>query len=209
MSRSIDYYFSCISPWSYLGHAPFIALAKKHTLTVAYRPVPLAKLFPETGGMSVSKRHPARQDYRLVELQRWRDKLGIDLKLRPKYWPFNPSLADRVVIALATSGRVEDFLPQAFASVFSGEQNLADEEVVASLLASAGLASKDIIAAAKSDRVLAAYDENLAAAIATGVFGAPSYVLNGEIFWGQDRLACLDEALTSGRKPYLADAEAH
>ena len=209
MSRSIDYYFSCISPWSYLGHAPFIAIAKKHTLTVTYRPVPLGRLFAETGGLPASKRHPARQDYRLIELQRWRDRLGIDLKLRPKYWPFNPSLADRVVIALATSGRVEDFLPQAFASVFSGEQNLADEEVIASLLASGGLASKDIIAAAKSDRVFAAYEENLAAAIACGVFGAPSYVLNGEIFWGQDRLSCLDEALTSGRKPYVAHAEAH
>jgi 2-hydroxychromene-2-carboxylate isomerase len=154
MSRSIDYYFSCISPWSYLGHARFIAIAKQHTLTVAYRPVPLARLFAETGGVAASKRHPARQDYRLIELQRWRDKLGVDLKVRPKYWPFNPSLADRIVIALATSGRVEDFLPQAFTSVFSGEQNLADEEVVASLLASGGLASKDIIAAAKSDRSL-------------------------------------------------------
>ncbi len=209
MSRSIDYYFSCISPWSYLGHARFIAVAKEHTLTVAYRPVPLPRLIAETGGVPASKRHPVRQDYRLVELRRWRDRLGIDLKLRPKYWPFNPSLADRIVIALATSGSVEDFLPQAFASVFSGEQNLADEEVIASLLASGGLASKDIIAAARSDRVFAAYEENLAAAVAGGVFGAPSYVLNGEIFWGQDRLSWLDEALTSGRKPYVADAEAH
>ncbi len=209
MSRSIDYYFSCISPWSYLGHARFIAIAKQHTLTVAYRPVPLGRLFAETGGVAASKRHPARQDYRLIELQRWRDKLGVDLRLHPKYWPFSPSLADRIVIALATSGRVEDFLPQAFASVFSGEQNLADEEVIASLLASGGLASKDIIAAAKSDRIFAAYEENLTAAVACGVFGAPSYVFNGEIFWGQDRLSCLDEALTSGRKPYVADAEAH
>ncbi|HEY1736919.1 MAG TPA: 2-hydroxychromene-2-carboxylate isomerase [Methylovirgula sp.] len=209
MSISIEYFFSCLSTWSYVGHAAFIAIAKKHALTVVYRPMPIVRLFSETGGLPALKRHSARQEYRLIELQRWRDKLSIDLNLRPKYWPFNPGLPDRVVIALAASGRVEDFLPKAFAAVFSSEQNLADEEVIASLLASAGLPSKDIIAAAKNERVSAAYEENLAKAVASGVFGAPSYVLNGEVFWGQDRLACLDEALTSGRKPYLTQAEAH
>jgi 2-hydroxychromene-2-carboxylate isomerase len=206
MPRPIEYYFSCSSPWSYLGHAKFTAIARKHALTIAYRPLPLARLFPETGGQPLSKRHPARQDYRVIELQRWRDRNGVDLKLRPKHLPFDPSLADRVVIALAALGRVEEFLPQAMAAVFSSEQNLADEEVIATLLACAGLNSKDIIAVAKSDRVSAAYEANLGAAVASGVFGAPSYVLNGEVFWGQDRLPCLDEALTSSRKPYAANA---
>jgi len=124
MPRPIEYYFSCSSPWSYLGHAKFTAIAKKHALMIAYRLLPLPRLFPETGGLPLSKRHPVRQDYRLIELQRWRDKNGVDLKLRPKYWPFDPSLADRVIIALSALGRVEDFLPQALAAVFSSEQNL-------------------------------------------------------------------------------------
>jgi 2-hydroxychromene-2-carboxylate isomerase len=204
MPRPIDYYFSCISPWAYLGHADFMAVAQKHALTIAYKPLPLGRLFPETGGLPLSKRHPARQSYRFVELQRWREKRGLDLKLQPKFWPFDPTLADRLVIAMAAQNTVENFLPQAFAAVFAGEQNLADEEVVATLLAKAGLDAKKLIAAAKSDATAAAYDANLAEGMACGVFGSPSYVLDGEIFWGQDRISNLDEALTSHRKAYAA-----
>ncbi len=206
MTRHIEYYFSLMSPWSYLGHADFVAVAEKHAAAILYRPVPLGRLFPETGGLPLAKRHPARQAYRLVELQRWRDKRHLKLQLHPKFWPFDPSLADRIVITLAAQGAVvEDFLPQAFAAVFAGEQNLADGAVLAALLGQAGFAAEAIIAAAKSEAAEAAYDANLAAAMAAGVFGAPSYVLDGEIFWGQDRVACLGEALASGRKPYTAD----
>lgn len=206
MTRQIEYYFSFISPWSYLGHADFVAVAKKHAAAILYKPVPLGRLFPETGGLPLSKRHPARQAYRLVELQRWRDKRHIKLQLHPKFWPFDPSLGDRIVTTLAAQGAVgEDFVPQAFAAVFAAEQNLADEAVLAALLAQAGFDAEGIIAAAKNDDARAAYDANLAAAMARGVFGAPSYVLEGEIFWGQDRISCLDEALASGRKPYAAD----
>ncbi len=206
MTRQIEYYFSFSSPWSYLGHADFVAVAEKHAAAVLYKPVPLGRLFPETGGLPLAKRHPARQAYRLVELQRWRDKKHIKLQLHPKFWPFDPSLADRIVITLAAQGAVaEDFVPQAFAAVFAAEQNLADEAVLAALLAQAGFDAEGIIAAAKDDTASAAYDANLAAAMARGVFGAPSYVLDGEIFWGQDRISSLDEALASGRKPYKAD----
>jgi len=206
MTRQIDYYFSFLSPWSYLGHSEFIAVAEKHAASVLYRPLPLGRLFPETGGLPLAKRHPARQAYRLIELQRWRDKRHIDLALQPKFWPFDASLADRIVIALAAQGAdPEGFILPAFASVFATEQNLADESIAAALLTEAGFAAADIIAAAKSDAAVAAYDANLAAATACGVFGAPSYVLAGELFWGQDRIACLDEALADGRKPYRAD----
>ena len=206
MPRQIEYYFSFISPWSYLGHAEFIAVAKRHAATVLYRPVPLGRLFPETGGLPLAKRHPARQAYRLIELQRWRDKRNIPLQLHPKFWPFDPSLADRIVTVLAAQGAMlESFVALAFAAVFATDQNLADEAVLADLLTQAGFAADSLIAAGKSEAAKAAYDANLAAAMACGVFGAPSYVLEGEIFWGQDRLACLDEALAKEHQPYAAN----
>jgi 2-hydroxychromene-2-carboxylate isomerase len=206
MPGQIDYYFSCSSPWAYLGHADFIAVARKHGFTVEYKPLPLGRLFPETGGLPLAQRHPARQNYRMIELQRWRDKKHIDLNLHPKFWPFDPSLADRTVIALTAKTAVERFLPQAFAAVFAADANLADEAVIAQLLVGAGLDAAQILAAAKSPAVMAHYEANLAEAAARGVFGAPSYVLAGEIFWGQDRIGCLDEALAAGRTPYRADA---
>ena len=206
MSRRVDYYYSLVSPWSCLGHRDFIAVARKHGVDVRYRPVALSKVFPQSGGLPLAKRHALRQAYRLVELQRWRERRGIPLHLHPKFWPFDPGLADRIVIALAEQGQdIEAFLPRAFAGVFVEERDLADEAVLAGLLAEAGIAPGPVLDAAKSDACEALYAANAAAALEAGVFGAPSYVLDGEIFWGQDRIESLDMALTSARQPYRAD----
>jgi 2-hydroxychromene-2-carboxylate isomerase len=206
MSRHVDYYFSLVSPWSYLGHAEFAAVARKHDLLVRYKPLALPDIFAQTGGLPLAKRHPARQRYRMQELQRWREKRGLPMHLQPKFWPFDPTLADRTVIALAAAAQsVEAFLPGAFASVFETEQNLGDETTLGALLTKAGVDAAPILQKAKSEAAAAAYAANLAEALEIGVFGAPSYVLEGEIFWGQDRIGLLDEALMSGRKAFRAD----
>jgi len=207
MSRHVDYYFSFASPFSCLGHREFIAVAGKHDLAVRYRPVALSEIFPQSGGLPLAKRHPLRQRYRLLELQRWRERRQVPLQLHPKYWPFDPALADRVVVALAAEAQpVENFLPGAFAAVYENDQNLGDETVIGALLGEAGFDDGGVLQHAKSDACGAAYAANVTAALAAGVFGAPSYVLDGELFWGQDRIELLDSALTSGREAYRADA---
>src|SRR4028119_1186293 len=99
MSRTVDYYFSLASPWAYIGHALFRDIVARHGLSVNHKPVFLGDVFAQTGGLPLPKRHPARQRYRLVELQHWREKRGAALNLRPKHWPFEPALADRFVVA--------------------------------------------------------------------------------------------------------------
>ena len=104
MPRQVDYYFSFQSPWAYIGHKPFRDLVSTYNLKVNHKPVVLVDLFSETGGLPLMKRHPVRQRYRMVELQRWRDKRGLKFHLQPANWPFNARLADGVVIA-ANRGR--------------------------------------------------------------------------------------------------------
>jgi 2-hydroxychromene-2-carboxylate isomerase len=206
MPRQVDYYFSLISPWSYLGHGEFVAVARKHDVTIQYNPVRLPELFPQSGGLPLAKRHPLRQQYRMMELQRWREKRQMPMQLRPKFWPFDSALGDRVVIALAAGGlRVENFLPLAFAATFEKEQDLADEKVLADLLMSAGFDAPAILQQAKSESCAEIYSANLQKAIDSAAFGAPTYVLNGEVFWGQDRIDFLDAALKTGRKAFHAD----
>jgi 2-hydroxychromene-2-carboxylate isomerase len=205
MAEKIDYFFTLTSPWSYLGHADFLRIATEHGVEVSYKPIPLQRLFPETGGLPLAKRHPARQNYRMLELQRWREKRHLKLRLTPKFWPFDPALVDRLIIALVSSGAmVETFLPQAFMAVFADEQNLADEAVLSALLSEAGLDAETLMSLAKSESVAAEYEKNLQEALQIGIFGVPSYVLNGEIFWGQDRVEFLDEALKSHRAAYTS-----
>jgi 2-hydroxychromene-2-carboxylate isomerase len=104
MPRQVDYYFSFQSPWAYIGHNVFQGVAKAYDLKVNYKPVVLVDLFSETGGLPLMKRHPVRQRYRMVELQRWRDKRELNFNLQPANWPFNARLADGVVIAAIEPG---------------------------------------------------------------------------------------------------------
>jgi 2-hydroxychromene-2-carboxylate isomerase len=203
MPRAIDYYFSIPSPWAYLGHAPFMGIVDRHGLVVNYKPVPLGSVFAQTGGLPLAQRAPARQRYRLVELQRWRDRRGLDFKINPKHWPFDGKLVDRFVIAIqATHQNPDPFLRRAFAGIWEEDRNLADPLVIAELAESAGLDSASLLDMAQGSTTEAIYALNLENAVAGDVFGSPAYVLDGEVFWGQDRLDLLDEALASGRPAY-------
>ena len=203
MARTIDYYFSMASPWAYLGHGTFMDIARRCGASVNYKPVSLGRVFSQTGGLPLPQRHPARQRYRLVELQRWRARRKEPLNLHPKHWPFDVALADRFIIGIVASGKDPDaFMRRAFAGIWAEERNLADPLVVAELTEGTGLDSTSLIEAAGSDMTEAVYALNQENAIEAGVFGSPGYVLDGEVFWGQDRLDFLDEALASGRKPY-------
>lgn len=207
MSRRIDYYFSMISPWAYVGHALFLDMARRHEVAIAYKPVALGNVFAETGGLPLGKRHPARQRYRIFELQRWREKRGLRFHLHPKFWPFDVALADRLVIAAVAAGRDPDgFVRRGFAAVWEDERDLADEGTLLALADAAGLPGADLLAAAKGDATRVIYEQNVHDAVAVDAFGSPCYVLDGEVFWGQDRLELLDDALGSGRKPYRNDA---
>ncbi|BAM86781.1 conserved hypothetical protein [Bradyrhizobium oligotrophicum S58] len=206
MSRQIDYYFSLQSPWAYIGHRLFHDIAASHGISVNLKPVMLLDLFAETGGLPLAKRHPARQRYRIVELKRWRDKRGLDFHLQPQNWPFNARLADGVVIAALQAGLdPEPYLQRAFPAIWEQQQNLADAAVIAGLADAAGLPGGDLVAQAATDVVGAVYEQNRQDAIAADVFGSPAYVLDGEIFWGQDRLELLADALKSGRSAYTCE----
>jgi 2-hydroxychromene-2-carboxylate isomerase len=201
--RQIDYYFSLLSPWAYIGHQLFRDVAHGHGLKVNHKPVVLVDLFSETGGLPLTKRHPVRQRYRMLELQRWRDKRGLDFHLQPAHWPFNARLADGVVIAAEEAGQDPDaFLGRAFAAVWEDQLNLADPAVVAGLADQSGLPGQTLVERSGSEEIGAAYEQNRQDALAADVFGSPVYVLDGEVFWGQDRIELLADALKSGRAPY-------
>jgi len=205
MTSTIEYFFTAISPWSYLGHDLFVQTAAKHGARVVYKPTNLNAVFPATGGLPLAKRAPARQKYRLVELKRWKDKRGLPLNLQPAHFPTDPSLADRCVAAIAEAGGdPDDFLARAYRAVWAFDRDIADEHVIEALLSDSNQDARAVIDAARSDAIGAIYEANTREAIDKSVFGAPTYVLGGEPFWGQDRIDLLADALESGRAPYTA-----
>ncbi len=199
MAQVIDYYLSLQSPWTYLGHDRFVATAAKYDATVNCKPVDFGAIFPISGGLPLGKRAPQRQAYRMFELGRWKRHLDVDLNLEPKFFPVAELPAALLVTAAVLRG--EDALALAGAilrGVWVGERNIAEEETLAEIAGTCGLVSATLLQEATSDAVKERYEAHTREAIERGVFGAPSYVLRDELFWGQDRLEFLDAALAGG-----------
>jgi 2-hydroxychromene-2-carboxylate isomerase len=203
MPRQIDYYFSISSPWAYIGHKLFREVVATYGLEVNHKPVVLVDLFSETGGLPLVKRHPVRQRYRMLELQRWRDKRGLNFHFQPKHVPLNARLADGLVIAAIEAGHDPDpLLRRAFAGVWEDELNLADAATLVRLADTSGLPGQALVERSATEEISQKYEQNRQDALSVDVFGSPAYVLDGEVFWGQDRIELLADALKSGRKPY-------
>jgi 2-hydroxychromene-2-carboxylate isomerase len=199
MSRTLQYFLVPNSPWTYLGHERLRQLARQHGATVEPICFDLGgQVFPISGGLPLAQRAPQRQAYRLVELRRFRDVLGLPMNIQPKFFPVNADLASRLVVAVQLADGPERSLDMAGAllrAVWAEERNIADDATLAALLAEQGLAAERL-AQARAAQVAAAYQANTQRAIDALVFGAPSYVLEGELFWGQDRLDLLARQLS-------------
>lgn len=206
MAPTLDYYFTLISPFAYLGHRAFLDVAAKHGASVQFKPMNLAGVFASVGVVPVTERPKPRQAYRLIELQRIADIRQQPLTLRPAYFPTNPSLANGCVEAITiTGGDPTDFMFAVFQAAWANERDIADETVIREILDENGHDVGAMMAAATAQETLNQMAANTDAAIAAGGVGAPVYVLNGEPFWGQDRIDYLDHALATGRGPYTAD----
>lgn len=203
MSETIEYFYTHVSPWAYLGHQAFLDLARRHGVEVVFRPVNLGGVFENSGGLPLGKRHPVRQAYRLVELQRWREKRGLPLTQHPRHFPADPTFADCCAIAVELEGGpVAALSDRLFRHVWADEGDLNDREALRTIAASLGIDGNRMLAVAEGDVARGRYSENQARAIELGVIGSPCYVRGGEAFWGQDRLDLLADALASGRPAY-------
>jgi carboxymethylenebutenolidase len=200
MGRTVDYYLAPQSPWAYLGHQRFADIARRAGARIRVMPIDLGgKVFPISGGLPLGQRAPQRQAYRLLELQRFSQHLGAPLNLKPKFFPVGGDDAARLIIATDLAQGVEAAMAitgAVLAACWAQERNIADEKVLAQLLAEQGLPAA-VLEQSHSQAVQERYESCTQAAIDAGVFGAPSYVIEGEIFWGQDRLDFVERALAA------------
>ena len=165
--------------------------------TVRVMPLDFGKVFAASGGLPLAQRAAQRQAYRLTELARWRDHLAVPLNVQPKFFPVPGDDAARLIIAVDVADGAAaalDLAGRVMAAVWAQERDINSTETRAQLLAEAQLSSQrgdD----ARAPEVQAIYERYTHQAIAAGVFGAPSYGVDGEIFWGQDRLEFLQRRL--------------
>jgi len=197
MEKVVDYYLFANSPYTYMGHRRFGEIARAAGASIRVRPMDAAKVFPVSGGLPLAKRAPQRQAYRLFELKRWRDHLGVALNLQPKFFPVATEAASRLIISAGETSDAAAFelAGRVLAAVWAEERNIADEETLLAIANEAGQSGAALLARSKADAIQARYDAFTQEAIERQVFGAPTYFYRDEPFWGQDRLDFLQRAL--------------
>ena len=198
MGKSVTYYLAPQSPWTYLGHERLVAIAKARQSKIDIKPFDLGKVFSVSGGLPLAKRAPQRQAYRLAEMARWAALLNLPMHVQPKFFPVPPEQAARFIIAARTGLGAEVALDLAGAimrALWAEDKNIADDAVLVQIANQCGMDGNLLLRSAETPGVQAQYEKNTDEAIAANVFGAPWYIVDGEGFWGQDRLDFVERAL--------------
>jgi 2-hydroxychromene-2-carboxylate isomerase len=190
MSAPIDFYFACVSPWSYLAIDELKRISEAHGRTVNYKPTDVGRSWREAGaGQPLGNRPQILQDYRLVELPRWAKWRGTELNSHPKHFPAPFQLSSHTIIAARQTGA--DVYPLTRALMrgcWVDELDIADPDTVAKLADDVGLDGAALLSAAESQAVADEMSANTDEALAAGAWSVPSFVVDGEVFFGQDRL---------------------
>ena len=198
MGKSITYFLTPQSPWAYLGHERLVALAQEKGAQIDIKPFDLGRVFSVSGGLPLAKRAPQRQSYRLIEMARWAQYLNVPMNVQPKFFPVSPDAASRLIIAARTSLGEAASLELAGAimrGLWAEDRNIADEDTLAQIADLLGYDGRMLLRSAATPGVQDQLERNTDEAIAANVFGAPWYVVDGEGFWGQDRLDFVARAL--------------
>ena len=201
MPLHIDYYASLNSPWTHLGAARIEAMAQAAGATIRIYPVDFGEIFANSGGLPLPKRSAQRQHYRLQELARWRDHLGIPIVIQPKHFPSSEALSSGCVIGVRETIGGQPAIKLAHSvlkAVWQRELNPADPATLAKLIEECGLDPDAVLKLGADPKWTAMREADTKAALARNVFGAPTYVIGDDIFWGQDRLEFVQRRLAQG-----------
>jgi 2-hydroxychromene-2-carboxylate isomerase len=206
--QGIDYFVWLMSDWAYFGGVRLEQLAARHDLVVRYIPMRMQDVYAASGGIVLHERAWQRQAYRIQEMKRWSTKLAMPINIEPKFFPGDIDTASCMVIAAQRQNlAVGPFVNTMMRALWTEDQDLSDRNVLVRLAERCGLGGMDLLAAADDADAREEYRSNTERALAAGVFGSPFYVLGDEIFWGQDRLDMLEDAVVRlkgadlGRRP--------
>ena len=188
----VHYFFSVLSPFTYLADERLERLAERHRATIHYKPIDIIDLFGRTGGVAPKDRHPSRKAYRIQELARISKLNGLDINLAPAHWPTNPLPASCAIIAAEgfDSGDQGVLARAVLRSCWLEEKDIGRIDVVADCLELAGYPRT--IADSLGSGFETTFKEYTNEAESRNVFGSPTYVAGSQVFWGQDRLPHLD-----------------
>ncbi len=190
------------SPWTFLGHKKVHEISKKNNCELDIMPVNYGEIFPVSGGLPVHKRPLQRQKYRLQELKRWSEFLKIKLNPEPKHFPSRSLLPSKVIISVKILNfeNVNDIAYAIMEGLWIKELNIDDPKNLKKILTRFIKTADEVIDFSESKQVEKEMNKYTKEAIDLAVFGAPTYILDDQIYWGQDRLDFLERYIKRKNK---------
>ena len=178
------------SPWTFLGHKRINKIASENNCELILMPVNYGEIFPATGGLPVNKRPIQRQKYRLQELSRWSEFLKVKLNTEPKFFPSRSLLPSLAIISakMLKYDNVMDIAYRIMEALWVKELDIDDEETLKSIISKLIPTAEELIDFSKQEKVSNEIKKNTEKALKSSVFGAPTYIIDEQVFWGQDRL---------------------
>ena len=193
--KSVEFYFDLGSPYSYLAYYRLLQIAEQQEIQVVYKPILLGGVFKATGNRSPIE-IPVKGAYSILDMQRWAEYYQIPMQMNP-HFPMNTLTLMRILtgVQLLHLEKFEQVLKLLFDAMFGTPQNLNEPTVLAEVLKPSGFSVEDIMSMVQSDVVKQKLITETEQAILRGIFGAPTFFVGDEMYWGQDRLHFLEQAL--------------
>jgi 2-hydroxychromene-2-carboxylate isomerase len=196
----LEFFFDYGSPYSYLASSRLPALVERTSAELRYRPMLLGGVFKATGNRSpAAESCEAKRSYGALELRRWVAHLGVPFRGNP-HFPINTLLLMRTAVAAQRAGVFEPFHRFVYPAFWAEGENLGEPEVVVRVLEKAGLEGRALLEAAGDPAVKAELRASTEEAVARGAFGAPTFFVGDEMFFGNDRLDFVERALLDSGK---------
>ncbi len=198
MEKTVEFFFDVGSPASYLAYTQLPALCARQQARLIYKPFILGAVFKATGNASPAA-VPAKGRYSFVDFTRWAAHWGVPLVRNP-HFPINtiPLMKIASVLLHQDPDRFIPYLDHIFAALWTKAANLNDPAILAAVVAEGGFDQQALEALAATDDARARLRATTEEAVARGCFGAPSFFVGDDLYWGQDRLWMVEAALAAG-----------
>ncbi|EEY95729.1 2-hydroxychromene-2-carboxylate isomerase [Acinetobacter johnsonii] len=193
--KSVEFYFDLGSPYSYLAYYRLLQMAERQEIQIVYKPILLGGVFKATGNRSPIE-IPVKGAYSILDMQRWAEYYHIPMQMNP-HFPMNTLTLMRILtgVQLLHLEKFEQVLKLLFDAMFGTPQNLNEPAVLAEVLKPSGFSVEDIMSMVQSEVVKQKLITETEQAIQRGIFGAPTFFVGDEMYWGQDRLHFVEQAL--------------
>lgn len=196
MSKTVTFYFDLSSPYSYFAATQVDALANRTRATILWRPVVLGAIFKQTNNV-MNTAVPAKAQYMLVDLNRWAQYYDVPFNFNP-YFPQNTMTLHRAIIAaqsLIDEQTGKKLAKAAFEAMWVHQHDITNDTTIVDLIDEVGLDGATILQATSDPTVKGTLRQYTEDALEHGVFGAPSFVVDDHLYWGNDRLPFLEAYL--------------